>query len=285
MTSSLTLAMPTAIFADTSVWRASNDSSVLYLAGTVHKLSASQYPLPAEYQSAYDHSDILVFETDIGAMRSPAVRDRIAAQSVLPEGRTLESVLGDSTCDLLRRYCEDVGFPIEQLRSLKPVAAMMTLLAGTLQSLGVTAPGVDEHFFSLAQSDSKAYRSLESVDRQIDYLLTMDEGRPDRFVRRSIEDFKRARQGELEDGIRAWRDGEEQALIERFLHDEMLSAPGLYQSLVVDRNREWMRSIRQYLESPGTEMVLVGVAHLVGSDGLVSLLRGEGYEVRRYSLH
>jgi len=281
----LALAMPTTIFADTSVWRVNNGSSVLYLAGTVHKLSASQYPLPAEYQSAYDRSEILVFETDIGAMQSPAVQGHIAAQSVLPAGQDLESVLDDATYDLLRRYCEDIGFPVEQLRSFKPVAAMMALLSGTLQSLGVTAPGVDEHFFSLAQSDSKAYYALESVDRQIDYLLAMDEGLPDRFVRRSIEDFKRARQGELEDGIRAWRDGEEQALVERFLHDEMLGAPELYQSLVVDRNREWMRSIRRYLETPETEMVLVGVAHLVGSDGLVSLLRGEGYEVRKYSLH
>lgn len=281
----LALAVPAVRFADACVWQVGNGSSVLYLAGTVHKLSPDQYPLPPEYQWAYDNSDSLVFETDIGAMRTPALRDRVAARSLLPPGQTLGSVLDDSTYGMLRRYCEGTGFPVERLESLKPVAAMMTLLSATMQSLGVTAPGVDEHFFSLARADAKACRTLETVDQQIDYLMAMDEGRPDRFVRRSIQDLTQARDGALEEAIGAWRDGREDDMVERFLRDEMLSSPGLYQSLVVDRNRKWMHSLRRCLETSGAEMVLVGVGHLLGRDGLVALLRDEGYEVRKSSLH
>jgi len=33
------------------------------------------------------------------------------------------------------------------------------------------------------------------------------------------------------------------------------------------------------LETPGTEFVLVGAAHLVGEDGLLSLLERRGYTI------
>lgn len=279
----LALAVPVLGFADGAVWRVTNGASTVYLGGTMHKLSPQQYPLPEEYQAAYERSDVLVFETDIGEMQSLAVQSRIAGLSRLPGGQTLETVLDPPTHALLEGYCTETGAPLALLEPLKPVPAMLTLLSFTLQSLGVTAPGVDEYFFQKAQSDSKDLRALETVDEQIAFLLEMDEDDPDQFVQRSIEDLREARRGALEQGMRAWRGGKEQELIERFLQNEMLVSPGLYQSLVVDRNRAWMRSIRQYIDTPETELVLVGVAHLVGDDGLVALLRKEGFQVERYS--
>lgn len=279
----LALAVPTLGLADGAVWRVDGGASPVYLGGTVHKLSPEQYPLPEEYQAAYERSDVVVFETDIAAMRSARIQARIASLSRLPDGQTLETVLDAPTHDLVVAYCEEIGLPPGPLEPLKPVPAMLTLLSLTLQSLGVTAPGVDEYFFEKASSDSKELRALETVDEQIAYLLSMDEGDPNGFVRRSIEDLREAGRGELDDSLRAWRDGREHALIEHFLRNETLSSPGLYQSLVVDRNHAWLRAIRQYAETPETELVLVGVAHLLGEDGLVALLREQGFQVERYS--
>jgi uncharacterized protein YbaP (TraB family) len=254
----------------------------MYLAGTIHKLPPGQYPLPEEYGAAYDRAGTIVFETDLGAMQSLEAQARILARGSLPDGETLSGVLDPATYEALKTYCGDIGFPIDVLEPLRPVMAMLTLLTVTMQSLGVTAPGVDEHFYRRARADSKIVLALESVDDQINQLMALDQGQPDAFVRRSIEDLREARRGGLEKGMRIWRRGDERALVRHFIDDPMQYSPAVYQSLLVDRNRQWMTSIRGYLATPESELVLVGVAHLVGDHGLVTMLRAEGYRVERY---
>lgn len=280
----MALALPVAGLADAAVWRVSGGDATVFLGGTVHKLSPQQYPLPREFRAAYDRADIVVFETDIEAMQSPGVRARIAERSMLAGGDTLQSILAPATYRALEAYCEETGFPIERLAPLKAVPAMLTLLTVALHEIGITAPGVDEHFYRRAQSESKAIQALETADEQIDYLLSLDQDDPDTFVTRSIEDLRDARRGGLADSLRVWREGDENGLIEQFLEDQVLYSPDMYQTLLVDRNREWMHALRRYMETPETELVLVGVAHMIGADGLVALLRHEGYDVEKYSV-
>ena len=55
----------TAALAETSVWKVSKGSDYLYVAGTVHLLPESAFPLPAEFATAYKDTDTLVLETKI----------------------------------------------------------------------------------------------------------------------------------------------------------------------------------------------------------------------------
>jgi hypothetical protein len=48
---------------------------------------------------------------------------------------------------------------------------------------------------------------------------------------------------------------------------------------VVDRNNKWIGNIKNFLNDSGNTMVIVGAAHLVGPDGLINLLRKQGYKV------
>ncbi len=50
------------------------------------------------------------------------------------------------------------------------------------------------------------------------------------------------------------------------------------QSLVSDRNRDWMKHIPTYIKSKST-FIAVGALHLPGEDGLIQLLRDAGYTV------
>jgi uncharacterized protein YbaP (TraB family) len=56
---------------------------------------------------------------------------------------------------------------------------------------------------------------------------------------------------------------------------------GVYEILLGDRNRRWVKQLRPLLEDPAlageTVLVAVGALHLVGRDGLVALLRDEGF--------
>ncbi|HEY2480597.1 MAG TPA: TraB/GumN family protein, partial [Caulobacteraceae bacterium] len=56
-------------------------------------------------------------------------------------------------------------------------------------------------------------------------------------------------------------------------------APQLYQRLVVDRNRRWADRLAERMGSRGRIVVVVGIGHLVGPDGLPALLRARGLAV------
>lgn len=274
--------MPSALFAEASVWQVQSEQSTLFLGGTIHKLSEDAYPLPQEYQIAYDQSQLVVFETDIGRMQSPDVLAIIAQRSLFSDGESLATALNAETYAELSKYCKEIGFPIDIINSLKPVMAMLTLLAVNLQILGITAQGVDEYYYNIAKADNKSVGTLETVEQQIEYLMELDQGRPNQFVMESIEDLRDAREnGSLRKGIEAWYQGDESELYEHFIADQKQNFVELYQALVVNRNLDWLSKIEDYLESADTELVLVGVAHLIGEDSIVSLLRAKGYNVKK----
>ncbi len=49
--------------------------------------------------------------------------------------------------------------------------------------------------------------------------------------------------------------------------------------MIVRRNLNWLAALEERLARPGITFVAVGVAHLVGDDSVVALLRGKGYSV------
>ena len=55
----------------------------------------------------------------------------------------------------------------------------------------------------------------------------------------------------------------------------------MYQRLLVERNRNWLPKIEALFARHGPAFVVVGAAHLVGPDGLLAMLRGQGLHVEQ----
>jgi uncharacterized protein YbaP (TraB family) len=51
--------------------------------------------------------------------------------------------------------------------------------------------------------------------------------------------------------------------------------------MVSDRNKSWIPKIEQLLAGKEDALVVVGAAHLVGKDGVVSLLAARGYAIEQ----
>ncbi len=78
--------------------------------------------------------------------------------------------------------------------------------------------------------------------------------------------------------VAAWRAGDARAL-ERMMAEEFKDSPGLFRTLTTERNRRWMQTLTGLLGEDQDYLVVVGALHLVGRDGLVELLRRQGYTV------
>jgi uncharacterized protein YbaP (TraB family) len=266
--------------ADTSVWSVRSGDNVIYLGGTVHLLRPGDYPLPDEFEEAYQASSELYFETDIAAMSDLLVQAQMLQQLTYSDDRSLRTVLSDEAYTALSAYTQTAGLPIVMLEKFKPGLLISTLQILVFQSMGFTPQGVDAFFHTRAVADGKAEGQLETVQEQIGFIAAMGEGNESEFILLSLKDLTET--GNVIDGmIGAWRSGDAQGLSELFVEDMKVEAPALYDTLLLERNLKWIPQINRMLQDADTEFVLVGAAHIVGENGLLDLLSQEGYEINQ----
>ena len=277
----LNLIVNFSVSADTSLWKVQLNTSVTYLGGTCHVLREADYPLPEEFEKAYEDSDIIVFETEIGELNSIGTQEMIIRKGIYNDGLSLDKVLSHKTYDILRRYCESLGIPVSSLNKLKPSLVVLTLLGLELQKMGVDQTGVDSYFHHKATMEGKKAEGLESVKEQIEFVLSMGRDNEDDFIEHSIKDLKKTKQT-INELIAAWKQGDEDKLYEVFVAQMKKDYPDLYETLLAGRNREWLPEIERYLQTSQKEFILVGVGHLVGEDGIIEHLRRRGYKINKF---
>ena len=79
--------------------------------------------------------------------------------------------------------------------------------------------------------------------------------------------------------VKAWVDGDIAALEREALAPLRKSSPELFRRLVTERNARWAQVLDQRLKGHGRTVVVVGVGHLIGPDGVPARLRALGYSV------
>jgi hypothetical protein len=156
--------------------------------------------------------------------------------------------------------------------------AVLTLME--LMKLGVTQHGVDRYFYDLANSEGKAVQGLETVDEQIDHIVSMADGAEDEFVTHSLREMKAIKQ-RFETLTQAWRSGDADTIDALMVATVKTQQPKLYRRLIVERNNNWLPAITASRAKPRTALVLVGMAHLVGADGLLEALKKKGYRIQK----
>jgi hypothetical protein len=80
--------------------------------------------------------------------------------------------------------------------------------------------------------------------------------------------------------IASWRNGET-GEIESGLLQDIRQYPEIYQAILVRRNENWVGQILQLLDDTQDYLIIVGAMHLVGDDGLPSLVQKKGLAVRQ----
>ena len=262
------------------VWRISKGDAELYLGGTIHVLGRADYPLPAVFDQAYAKAAKLVLETDLDQVKSSEFQQRMLQGMLLPDGRTLRDLLRPKTLSAVAAFLDARDMKLEPLLQFKPAMLDLVLTMGELRRLGLDEAGVDQFFQQRANDDHKELGGLESIDVQLAVLTGMGEGNEDAMINYTLGELKRL--PELIQGLKAaWRRGDNAAMARLALTPWQRDFPGVYQELLVKRNRAWLPRIEALLRTPEVEMVLVGALHLVGRDGLLQQLADRGYTVEQ----
>ena len=253
----------------------------LYIGGTVHLLGKSDYPLPDEYEQAFREIDLLVLEADLDALSRPKAQAQLVQSLMYTDGTTLKSAIKPKTYRALAHYCKSAGLSIKSMQAMKPSMVVLTLTMAELKRLGLAGAGVDHKFLDKAKTAGKKITGLESAETQINALGKMGKGHEDELILSTIKEIKQTPKF-MDEMKTAWRFGNLVDLEKVGIKTIRAEFPELNQRLLTNRNTAWLPKIKAMLATPGRELILVGVLHLAGNDGVLAQLKKQGYFVEQY---
>jgi len=266
--------------AEPAIWQVKGRHNTLYLLGTIHMLRNDE-PLPDNIGRAYREAEQLLMEIDLDDMDPVAAQALMLKLGMQPAGRMLESQLDAATNRKLHTVADDLGLDAGMLSPFQPWLAALTLEQLQLARLGFAADsGIEMQLTQQAARDHKPIHGLETLEQQLNLFANMDDRAQLDYLKLTLTELETA-PAELETLLAAWRNGDErqlgQALQQGFADD-----PKLFAALTTARNRRWLSVIKPLLDQQQDDyLVAVGALHLIGNEGLVTLLRRAGYTVTR----
>lgn len=265
--------------AQSSVWKISDKNNhTMYIGGTIHVLRSGDFPLPKEFDEAYNKSDYIVFETDLALANSQTLQRTLAQKMMLPPNQNLSAILSAKTYAKLKDYVKEQGYKIEMFDRMQPWAVMLTLSQLKLSSIGIDQNGVDSYYNQRSLADRLPQRYLESVEEQSAILTEIGKGEEDAVVLQTLRDMDEL-SSMMEWMVKEWREGKTERL-KRELVDEMRnSSPKMYRIILKQRNEAWMPKLLNMLHENKRGFILVGAMHLLGRDGLLEQFKRQGYKV------
>ncbi|MBU2871030.1 TraB/GumN family protein [Colwellia sp. E2M01] len=269
--------LATNVWAKSSVWKVSKDGEYIYIGGTVHILPPSEFPLPKEFEQAYKDSDSIVLEAQLPDSNDLGAQIKMMQQMSYSNGKNISNFISKNTYQQLKQYVASLGTDLAMLQQFKPgfLVTMLTVLE--VQRAGLAGEGVDVFYSKKAMQDNKAIAYFETAEFQMNMIANMGIGHENKFIESNLKQMKNFK-GMFTGLLSAWRSGNSQQL-NNLAIKPMQEDPKTLKTMLLDRNKNWVKDINTMFVNKEREFVLVGVAHLVGNDSVLSLLKGQGYRV------
>lgn len=255
------------------LWKVTKNDQSGYIYGTIH--ISCDAKLSDQVKLALDKSNQLVLEVDLS---DPALQMKMMQKMILPNQKSAADYLTDKEYDLLKNYINQnvemiPGFSL--VKSLKPI-----FLSGLITQSLLTCSsqeGYDKLLMQHAQQREISVTGLETIEEQIDVLDQIPVQKVYDEIIESIKDDQKEDRKMIYEMIRHYKNADLQAL--KKLLSDADSVINDFSDVALDqRNNKWIPKIKNQL-SENKPFIGFGAAHLVGENGVIELLRKEGYSV------
>lgn len=272
----LSLAAPAR--AEPPVWIVRDADSEVVLFGSIHVLPPGLAWRPKALDRALAEAQDLWFELPSGPAAEAEVARLAATLGILPPGQSLFRLLPAEDAALLMKVARTYGVEPANLDRLEPWLAEVALAGAAYRKSGAdTANGVEAQ---VSGSAPEAIRR-EAFETPAQQIRLFDEAPlPEQLasLRETLRELDTDPQA-YDKLVRAWMAGDVRGLDEEALQPLRQASPGVFRRLVSDRNARWVDALDLRLKGRGKTVVVVGVGHLVGDEGLPARLRALGYSV------
>lgn len=264
--------------AEPPVWVVRDADSEMLLFGSVHVLPPGLDWRPDGLAEALARADDVWFELPPGPAAEQEVARLAAAHGVLPPDRSLFNLLPPADAERLMSVAAGLGVPPANLARLEPWLAEVALAGAAYQRAGANADsGVEKAVHRMAPPETPRL-AFETPAEQIGFFDQTPLDEQVASLRQTVRELEEDPEA-FAKLLRAWMAGDVEALDREALGPLREASPGVFRRLVTQRNAAWTGPLDARLKGRGRTVVVVGVGHLVGDDGLPARLRALGYSV------
>lgn len=257
-------------------------SNKLYLFGSIHAADDTMYPLSDNIMKAYKDSDYLAVEFDLVTYMndlSSQMRD------ILPFMYDNDKSIKDDISDELYKSTEEIlkaaGLYSSLYDRYKPIIWQTLIENAVISDTGLDElKGIDMYFLNLAHEDEKEIIELESANYQYGILSGFDMAMQVYLLEESVNNYSDSlyNMKELYELYKKGNKDELEAFL--FIEDEGNEYDQIYNdALITIRNQNMTKNLEEYFAQDKNIFCTVGLAHIIGENGIADLLEKDGYKV------
>lgn len=260
---------------NTLLWEISGNEIIApcYLYGTFHLMCKDDIQISDSVLKAIDNTTSIYLEMD---MDDPNMMMGMLNYVNLKNGKTLPDLYDNrSDYERLERFFQDsLQISLQQLKKMKPsvIVAMLYPKLMPCNRIG----GVEEELVAIGKSKQKTIHGLETLAFQASLFDQLSEESEAKKLLEAVDSFSTYKQKMMQ--LISIYKNQQLDQMEKAMREE----DGFADSkdiLLSSRNKNWVAQLKSIWNKEAV-LVAVGAGHLVGDEGLISLFKKEGYQVR-----
>lgn len=249
-----------------------------YLYGTIHMIAKEDFFLTDATKEMFKKTDQVTFEINMEEMNDMGAQLSLMMNAFMKNNTTLKDLLSEEDYDIVGKHFKEMGLPLMMLERIKPMF-LSVFASGDMDMTGLgngSMVSYEMKLMDIAKEQDKAIAGLETAE----YQMSMFDSIPyTAQANMLVESIKAGDQGDdqFKNMVELYKNQDLKAMGEMISSD----AEGIanYEELLLkNRNRNWIPIMgKMMLEKP--TFFAVGAGHLAGEEGVIKLLRKEGYQV------
>jgi uncharacterized protein YbaP (TraB family) len=266
------------------LWRISGKglATASYLYGTIHMIGKEDFFLTDSTRSAIDRAKLVTFEINMEDMMDLSSQLGLMMKSFMADGKSLKDLLSKEDYDLVKAHFDKQGLPIFLFERMKPM--FLTVMADMdMSELGGGMGGdgdmvsYEMKIMDIAQQNKSKIGGLETAE----YQMSMFDSIPYEDQAKMLVETIKASGGEgneeFDEMVKLYKSQDIVGMVS-MMGEEGSDISGYEDLLLNQRNRNWIPIMGVMMVKQPT-FFAVGAGHLAGDQGVISLLRKEGYKV------
>lgn len=254
----------------------------LYLFGSIHVADDSMYPLSDNIIDAYERSDYLAVEFDlVDYMQDLSSQINDIIPFMYEGNNNIKNDISDELYDETKEILEHAGLYSSLYDRYKPILWMSLVESAVTYDTNLDEQeGIDMYFINKAKEDNKNIIELESANYQYSILSSFDIDMQIYLLEESVKNYSDSI-NDMKKLYEIYKRGEKEE-IENYLFNEtdMNEYEEMYNDVLINiRNQNMAKLLEENYTQGKNIFCTVGLAHIVGEDGIVSLLQKNGYKV------
>jgi len=244
-----------------------------YLFGTFHLLCKEDIHFSAALKQAVVNSDKVYLELDLD---DPSTILGAFMLMNMKDGKKLKDLYTDEQYKRVSNFFRDsLKTPIGLFQQMKP-EFLVALLYSKMMPCNTTA-SIDESIMQMAKANGKEIKGLETMAFQASVFDSIPYEKQAGELLHTIDSMEISKKY-FELMLTAYK---EQRLdkIENIINNPEFGTTENQDILLDNRNKNWVVQLKEIMKKESV-FIAVGAGHLVGKNGLIALLRAEGFTVK-----